>query len=131
MAIMEGTRALKVWQGDYSFAVDGGAVGTITLRSNDGPLPSGAYVVGGLLDVSTQFTTGGSATVAVQVQSANDTINAAAVSGAPWSSTGQKDIIPDATGSTAIELTAARSPALVIGTDPLTAGVCKLVLFYR
>ena len=131
MAIMEGTRALKVWQGDYSFDVDGGAVGTITLRSNDGPLPNGAYVVGGVLDVTDGFTTGGTTTVAIQVNAANDIINAASVAGAPWSTTGQKDIIPDSTGSTAIELTAARSPAVVIGTNDATAGEFKLVLFYR
>lgn len=131
MAIMEGTRSYKVWQGDYDFDVDGGAMTTITLRSNDGPLPSGAHVVGGLLDVSAGFTTGTSATGAIQVNGANDIVSATIVSGAPFSTTGQKDIVPDATGSTAIELTAQRSPAFVIGTGTVTAGAFKLVLFYR
>ena len=111
MAIMEGTRAYKTWTGYYDFAVDGGAQSTIALRSDDGPLPVGSYVVGGLLDVITALDSGGSATAALQVNGANDLVNAAAFDGAPWSTTGQKDVIPDATGSTAIELTAARNPA--------------------
>jgi hypothetical protein len=127
MAIMEGTRSLKVWQGDYSFAVDGGDEGAITLRSNDGPLPSGAYVVGGLVDVVTacESATG---TIALHVQSANDIVSAAGE--ASWTA-GHKDIVPDGTGTTAIELTAARSPTLTIATAAFTAGVLKLVLFYR
>jgi hypothetical protein len=131
MAIIEGSTDLKTWKGEYSFAVDGGAIGTITLRSNDGPLPVGSYVVGGLLDVTTLFTTGTSATGALQVEGANDIVSATIVSGAPYSTTGQKDVVPDATGSTAIELTAARSPAFVIATGTVTAGAFKLVLFYR
>jgi hypothetical protein len=104
---------------------------TITLRSDDGPLPNGSYVTGGLLDVTTQFTTGTSATGALTVEGANDLVSATIVSGAPFSTTGQKDIVPDATGSTALELTAARNPALVVGTGTITAGAFKLVLFYR
>jgi hypothetical protein len=65
------------------------------------------------------------------VEGANDIVSATIVSGAPFSTTGQKDIIPDATGSTAIQLTASRSPALVIGTGTVTAGAFTLVLFYR
>lgn len=131
MPTMEGTARLKTWEGAYDFDVDGGATGTIVLRSDDGPLPIGAYVTGGLMDVTDALDSGGSATGAVQVNAANDIINAAAFDGAPWSTAGQKDIIPDATGSTAIELTAARQPAFVIGGADLTAGAFKLVLFYK
>jgi hypothetical protein len=131
MPIIEGTKDLKTWTGSYSFAVDGGALSTITLRSNDGELPNGAVVTGGYLDVTTLFTTGTSATGALQVNAANDLVSATIVSGAPFSSTGVKDIVPDATGSTAIKLTAARAPKLVIGTGTVTAGAFTLVLFYR
>jgi hypothetical protein len=117
MAIMEGTRAYKTWTGEYAFGTDGGAMTTITLRSNDGPLPSGAYVVGGVLDITAGFTTGTSATGAITVEGANDIVSAT--------------IVSDATGSTAIQLTAARNPALVIGTGTVTAGAFTLVLFYK
>lgn len=131
MALIEGSTGLKTWKGSYSFAVDGGAQGTITLRSNDGPLPNGSVVVGGVLDVTSALDSGGSATAALQVNAANDIVNAAAFGGAPWSTTGVKDVIPDATGSTAIKLTAARNPALVVATADLTAGVFTLTLIYR
>lgn len=131
MPMMEATARLKTWQGDYSFAVDGGAATTITLRSDDGPLPIGAMVIGGYLEVLTILNSLGLATAAIQVEGANDTVAQAAYSGAPWSSTGRKDIVPDATGSTVLKLTAARSPALVVGTAALTAGIFKLVLFYK
>jgi len=131
MANIEGTRDLKAWFGSYDFAVDGGVAGTITLRSNDGPIPNGSYVVGGLLEVVTAATSGGSATVAVQTVAANDTVNAAAISGAPWSSTGRKSVIPAFTGATSLKTTAATSPAIVIGTADLTAGKFNVVLFYR
>ena len=73
----------------------------------------------------------GSATGALQVNAANDLVNATAFDGAPWSSTGNKDVIPDSTGSTAISITGSRNPALVIGTAALTAGVFTLYLYYR
>jgi hypothetical protein len=131
MAIIEGSSYPKSWTGYYDFDVDAGAGGTIVLRSNDGPLPKGSYVYGGFLDVTAGFTTGTSAQGALQVEGANDIVSATIVSGAPYSTTGQKDIVPDATGSTAIELTAARSPAFLISVGTVTAGAFKLVLFYK
>lgn len=127
MAIMESTRALKTWTGSYSFAVDGGDEGTITLRSDDGPLPSGSYIVGGVLDISTSCASA-TGTMAIHVQSANDILSAV---GEGSLTAGHKDVVPDGTGSTAIELTAARSPTLTIATAAFTAGVFKLVLFYK
>lgn len=132
MPIIEGTGRYKTWTGDYSFAVDGGAVSTITLRSNDGPIPSGSYITGGFVDVTdTPDSANSTATIAITVEGANDIISAAAVSGAPWSTTGRKDIVPDATGSTAIKTTAARSPGAVVAVQALTEGVFKVVLFYK
>lgn len=130
MPIIEGTQAHKIWRGSYSFAVDGGATGTIVLRSNDGQIPSGAVVTSGYLDVTTLFTTGTSATGALQVNAANDLQTATIVSGAPFSTTGLKDLTLDGSGSTAIKTTAARSPSFVIGTGTVTAGAFTLVLEY-
>lgn len=125
--IIEGTRALKVWQGDYDFAVDGGAVSTITLRSNDGPLPNGAVIAGGYLDVVTACLSG-TGTMALDSEGAADILAATAQAGL---TVGRKDIVPDATGSTAVKLTAARNPAVVIATAAFTAGKFSLVLIYR
>lgn len=127
MGVIGGTRALKVWTGFYDFAVDAGAVGTIVLRSNDGPLPNGSIIVGGYVDVQTSCASA-TGTMALQSEAANDIVTA--VGQANWTA-GRKDIIPDATGSTAVKLTADRSPALVIGTAVFTAGKFDAVLLYR
>jgi hypothetical protein len=130
MALMEGTRELKVFQYFYDFAVDGGAATTIVLRSNDGPIPKGARIMGGVLDVATALTSSGSATAALQIEAANDTVNAAAYSGTPWSAIAMKSLIEAFTGATAVKTTAARTPALVVGTAALTAGKFTLVVMF-
>ena len=127
MAIMEGTRAFKVWEGFYSIAIDGGAASTIVLRSNDGAIPNGALITGGYLDITSSCLSG-SGTMALNSEGAGDLLVATAQAGL---TAGRKDIVPDATGSTAIKLTAARSPAVTIATAAFTAGVFSLVLFYR
>lgn len=128
---IEGTRGLKEWKGSYDFAVDGGAVSTIALRSDDGQMPLNSVVMGGYADVITPLTTSASGAGAVQVEAANDLIASAAVSGAPWSTTGRKSLIPVFTGAASVKTTAARTPSFVIGTGALTAGKFDLVLFYR
>jgi hypothetical protein len=130
MPIIAGTSRQKVWTGQYSFAVDGGT-GAIVMRSNDGVIPSGSVLTGGVLTVSTAGNSADdTATVALHVQTANDIVSAAAVSGAPWSTTGNKDIILDSTGSTAITLTADRAPTLTVAVQDLDAGIFTLRLFY-
>lgn len=132
MGIIAGTGRLKTWTGSYSFAVDGGAVSAIPLRSNDGAIPAGSYIVGGYVDVTTLATSAGStATIALSVEGANDIVTAAAVSGAPWSSTGRKDIIPDSTGSTAVKTTVDRAPTTTIAVEAVTAGVFTVTLIYK
>ena len=131
MSIISGTTRVKTWKGDYDFAVDGGAVSTITLRSDDGPIPSGSYILSGILEIATALDSSGSATAAVQIEAANDTINAAAFGGAPWSSTGRKSLIEVGTGATSVKTTADRSPAVVIGTAALTAGKFSVIVTYR
>lgn len=121
--------ALRWVRADYSFAADGGAVGTLALVGTT-VIPSGAIVLGGLLEVTTPPTSGGAATIAVQVEAANDTVNAAAISGAPWSTAGRKSVIPVFTGATSLKTTTARDVSIVIGTAALTAGVFTIYLAY-
>jgi len=120
---------LNVAVGKYSFAVDGGAVSTIPLMGATG-IPSGSTILGGWLEVDTVPTSAGGATIAVQVNAADDIVAAAAISGAPWSTTGRKSIIPVFTGATAVRTTAARDISIVIGTAALTAGIVRVVLVY-
>lgn len=131
MAVIEGTTNLKVWKGEYSFAVDAGAIGAIVLRSNHGPIPAGSIIWGGTLEVTTLFTTGTSATGAVSVEGANDLVSATIVSGAPFSTTGRKAIVPVMTAGTSLKTTVPRSPTFTIATGTVTAGVFTLHLIYE
>lgn len=131
MSVIEGTTKLKTWRGFWDFAIDGGAVSSIPLRSNDGPLPINSVVEGGYVDVVTLLTSSASGAGALQVEGAADTVASAAVSGAPWSTTGRKSVIPAFTGATTLKTTAARKPTFVIATGALTAGKFELVLFYK
>lgn len=131
MAIMEGTRRTKTWLGEYDFTKDGGAISTIALRSDDGPIPAGSYILSAVLDVLTLFTTGTAATAALTVEAANDVVSATVVSGAPYSTTGLKSTTLIGTGATMLKTTVARSPSIVIATGTITAGKCRLLLEYR
>ncbi len=113
--------------GNYSFAVDGGVVGDITLRGDT--IPSGAVIIDSLIKVTTAVTGGGSATLAIKAEGAADINAADAVSGAPWSTTGAKRGDHTAT-SAPITTTAARSIVATVGTAALTAGAFKVVVFY-
>lgn len=134
MPVSEGTTGLKTAEGEYDFAVDGGAVGSITLRSVNAAgaaLPVGAVIMGGYVEVLTAVTSGGAATVAINSEGAGDMVAAAAVSGAPWSTTGRKSVIPVFTGATTVKTTAARNLVATIATAALTAGKFRVVVFYR
>lgn len=130
MAIIEGTQRLKSITGEYDFAVDGGAIGAITLRG-DNTIPAGSVITGGYLEVDTLFTTGTAATMAISVEAANDVIAATVVSGAPYSTTGRKSVIPAFTGATSLKTTVARSIVATIAVGTVTAGKGRVVLFFR
>lgn len=116
---------------EYDFAKDGGAIGTITMRSlgeMGSAVPSGAIVKSGFIQVLTAVT-GAGASVALQMESAGDLTAAAAISGAPWSTTGFKVIIPQGAAS-AILTTAERPLKMVISAAVLTAGKFRLYVDY-
>lgn len=106
----------------YDFATQGGAVGTIALTGALG-IPSGAIILGGVIDTTTAPTSlNSTATIAIQLNAANDLVTAAAVSGAPWSTTGRKALIPVFTAATMVKATAARDISAVVAVEALTAG---------
>jgi hypothetical protein len=122
-------RAELIVRGKYDFAVDGGAISTIAITAGL-PIPNGSVIVGGYIDVITQLTSGGAATIACQVEAANDILTAVAV--ASWT-TGRFNILPAAatgalTASTYRKLTADRNISIVIAAFALTAGVFNVVL---
>lgn len=105
---------------DYSFAVSGGTQVARTISV--GHIPAGAFVIGGWYQVSTTFTSGGSATVALHAVGANDLVTAIAIddASAPYTidltkRKPLKRIITQIATSVPVVMT--------IGTADLTAGV--------
>lgn len=132
MTVISGATNLKSAQGEYDFAVDGGATGAITLRQGGGNtlpnlIPSGAIIEGGYVEVDTACLSG-TGTIAVQVESAGDIV--AAAGQASWT-VGRKSVIPAFTGATTVKTTANRSVQIIIATAAFTAGKFRVVLYYR
>jgi hypothetical protein len=119
---------IQVVRGRYDFANDGGAAGTIAITTGT-PIPDNAYIVGGFMEVDTA-PVGSGASIGIRVEGSGDIVAVAAISGAPWSTTGLKDVVPDSTGSTVVKTTEARNISAVISAADLTAGAFDVVLFY-
>tara|TARA_R100000808_G_C2154335_1_gene165249 strand:+ start:7626 stop:8159 length:534 start_codon:yes stop_codon:yes gene_type:complete len=127
----DGPFSLSRWaKAEYDFAVDGGAISAINLGVT---IPDNAIIVGGFIEVITTCTTasGDAGTMAIHLQSADDIVAAIAVSNGanPWDA-GIKDIVPDATGSTAIKLTAARAVTATIAGQAFESGKFNVWLNY-
>lgn len=127
MPTMEGTAALKTAQAEYDFAVDGGAVGTINLRSPGdaglfgNQLPAGAVVVTGFIDVETAVASA-TGTVALTAETSGDVLAATTQAGL---TVGRKSILLG--GKT----TVARSLTMTIATAATTAGKFRVVVHYK
>lgn len=119
--------AKRVAYYEYDFAIDGGAVGDITLR---GPgLPDDAIVDTGKVQVKTAVTSGGSATVAVKLLSAADLL--AATAKASLTANAIFDVVPAGTAATALRTTSAGlKPAITVAVAALTAGKLIVALEY-
>jgi len=132
MPVIEGTtRTHKQVRAVYDFATDGGAVGTITLRSTatdmaGNTLPAGAVILGGFVDVSIAVASA-TGTVALTVEGAGDVLAAVGQAGLTL---GRKSVIPAFTGTTSVKTTATRSITMTVAVAALTAGQFTVVLFY-
>lgn len=124
--------SLQVARASYDFAADGGAVGAVNLFNalTQDVIPANAVIIGGWIDVITPLTSGGAATVRLDLEAAGDLLAAAAVSGAPWSTAGRKAILPVFTADSSLRTTAARNIVATIATAALTAGKFDVYLVY-
>jgi hypothetical protein len=110
----------------YDFADQGGTTGTKTMR---GPtIPSGAVVTDALIVVDTVPVGSGASIALTTGEATGDVQVAAAISGAPWSSTGAKRGSALTASSAPVRCTADRAPGLVISAAALTAGKVRLIL---
>lgn len=74
----DGTLGKKVVRATYDFAVDGGAISTIDLGED---LPANALITQSYIYVVTQLTDGGSGTIAIQCEDANNIKTATDITG--------------------------------------------------
>lgn len=110
---------------EYDFARYGGAQASHVI----GKVPLGTWVIGGFMNVETA-PVGVGASIGITVESAGDIVAVAAISGAPWSTTGKKAIVPkrNTPESTSILTTAARDILFVTSAADLTAGKVQVYL---
>lgn len=115
---------VKLAQWDYDFAVDGGAVGAITLRGDS--IPSGSVVIDARVVVTSGVTSGGAATVSLDLETAADLRAANAYNNATMqlSTTGVKALL------NAVKTTAVRNVVATVGTTTLTGGAFSVIVSY-
>ena len=112
----------------YSFAVDGGAVSTITPVVSD-TIPINAIMVGGTVNSTTAVTSGGSATVAIGTSAGSSTTSIlGATAKASLSLNALINAVP--VFATPVKLTAAGQITFTVGTAALTAGIIEVWVFY-
>lgn len=129
---VDGLGALRVARATFNPSATAGQR-TVAAHGLGVTIPTLAIVVGGFLQVETALDSADhSGTVAFSVQAANDLITASAISGAPFSTTGQKAIVPKANTpeSTGIALTAPRELTATVATTALTVGKATLFVYY-
>jgi hypothetical protein len=114
---------VKVARWDYDFATDGGAVGAITLRGDE--IPADCVVIDARVVVTTAVTSGGAATVSLDLEGAADLRAAATLSTSPaLSTTGVKALLNP------VKTTASRDVVATVATAALTAGAFSVVVTY-
>lgn len=126
------SQALGCVVGTYDFSKVGGAVGSFSLKDPDGAavkLPANALVLSAFAVVRTLVTSGGSATIALTLNSAGDLLAAEAV--ATFAAAAKIQGIPDfGTLADSVLTTAERTLTATVATAALTAGKFDVYVFY-
>jgi hypothetical protein len=123
-----GSGFLRIARAKYSFAVDGGAVSTITPTTNV-TLPDNAIIVGGTINSTTAATSGGSATIAVGTSAGSSTTSILGATGVASFSADAK-INSVATFAAPVKLTASGKITITVAVADLTAGIIEVTLLY-
>lgn len=112
----------------YNFAVDGGAISTITPRLSC-EIPDNAIIVGGTINSTTACTSGGAATVSVGTSAGSSTTSLLAAT-AVASLSADARINSVATFAAPVKMTAKGNVTFTIATATLTAGVIEATLLF-
>lgn len=121
---------LQVAHAVYSFAVDGGAVSTIT-PINTANIPNNAIIVGGTINSTTAVTTGTTASLSVGV-SAGLSPTTTKLLGATPTGSFSTDALINATPTFAapVKMTAAGNITFTVTGAALTAGIVEAFVYY-
>lgn len=113
----------------YSFATDGGAISTIT-PTNSPTIPVNAIILGGTIDITTQLTSGGAATIAVGLGSGAQVASLKAATAVASYTAGQLAMIPVFTAASYYKVTAAARLTVTVAAFALTAGKLDVDIAY-
>lgn len=119
---------LRVARAHYDFALDGGAIGLITLSLSD-VIPAGAIMLGGTINPTVALTSGGSATIAIGT-SAGSAANSlkAATAVASYSIDALLNVVP--VFATPVKMTADGQITITVATATLLTGVMDIIILY-
>ena len=115
----------------FQFPAQGGAIGSIQMIDPNGNacfIPKGAVITKVYIDVTTAVTSGGAATIALQVQTAGDLKAATSYSSF---TVGLLDGIPGNTAASSIKMTADQPLTMVIAGAALTGGTINCIVEYN
>lgn len=119
-------------KGTYDFTKVGGAVGDFNLVDDDGAavkLPAGAIALAVFVYAEVAVTSGGAATIDLNLEAANDLL--AAEAKASFSLAAKVQGIPDfGTLADSVRATVERNLTLSVNTAALTAGKLQVYVFY-
>ena len=123
-----GLGVLRTARAKYSFAVDGGAISTITPVTT-AVLPDNAIIVAATINATTALTSGGSATISVGTSAGSGT---ASIIGLTAVASYSADAVLNsvATFASPVKLSAAGSITISVAVAALTAGILEVTLLY-
>jgi hypothetical protein len=113
----------------YDFAVDGGAIATIT-PTNSPTIPANAIILGGAIDITTSLGSGGAATIALGLGSGAQVASLKAATGVASYTAGFLAMIPVFTAATYYKVTAAARLTLTVAAVVLNAGKLDVNIVY-
>ncbi len=123
-----GTNNMQVAHAIYSFAVDGGAVSTITPVST-ATIPANAIIVGATINSTTAVTSAGAATVSVGTSAGSSTTSILGATAKASLSLGAiLNGVP--VFATPVKMSAAGSVTFSVATAALTAGIIEAFVYY-
>lgn len=117
--------SVRLVKGIYNFATQGGAVSTITLKTEDGVnavIPAGALVHRVYVKTLTACTSGGSATISLDLVTTADMMAATAYSSFVTSGNAMQDGKVDGTAGKIVSPSTDKAITMSIATAALTAG---------